>query len=153
MVVHGDFLIGLPGETPETINRTIEFAKELDPETIQVSIAHAFPGTELYDYLIKNNYFRYDAEMTDGKGHQLPHIEYPGLPRSAMMEAVDRFYREYYFRPRVIWRIVKKAIFNSRERKRLTQEAVEYLRLHSDRVRFIANQKQAKQKDGQAVAA
>ena len=46
--VHGDFIIGLPGETRDTIKRTIDFAKELDVETIQVSIAHAIPGTELY---------------------------------------------------------------------------------------------------------
>ena len=54
-----------------------------------------------------------------------------------MMEAVDRFYAEYYMRPRVIWRIVRKAIFDTRERRRLVQEAREYLRLHSDRIQFI----------------
>ena len=142
--VHGDFIIGLPGETPETIDRTIEFAKELDPETIQVSIAHAYPGTELYNYVTSNGYFRPNAEMTDGKGHQLPHIEYPGLPREAMVEAVDRFYAEYFLRPHVIWRIVKSSLFDSRERRRLTQEAREYLRLHSDRVRFIRNLRKVK---------
>ena len=46
LVIHGDFIMGLPGETHETINNTIEFAKELDVETIQVSVAHAYPGTE-----------------------------------------------------------------------------------------------------------
>ncbi len=44
LVVHGDFILGLPGETNETIRRTIDFAKELDVETIQVSLAHAYPG-------------------------------------------------------------------------------------------------------------
>ena len=39
----GDFIIGLPGETKESIRKTIDFAKELDSETIQVSIAHAYP--------------------------------------------------------------------------------------------------------------
>ena len=42
--VHGDFIIGLPGETKETIKKTIDFAKELDCETIQVSLAHAIPA-------------------------------------------------------------------------------------------------------------
>src|SRR5580765_7093870 len=51
--VHGDFIIGLPGETKETINKTIDFAKELDCETIQVSLAHAMPGTELHDQMSK----------------------------------------------------------------------------------------------------
>ena len=40
--IHGDFIIGLPGETRETIKRTLDFARELDTETIQVSIAHAY---------------------------------------------------------------------------------------------------------------
>ena len=53
--VHGDFIIGLPGETQETIQKTIDFAKELDSETIQVSIAHAYPGTELHEQLERNH--------------------------------------------------------------------------------------------------
>ena len=56
LVIHGDFILGLPGETRETIRNTIDFAKELDVETIQVSIAHAYPGTELYDYAMKNGF-------------------------------------------------------------------------------------------------
>ena len=50
LVVHGDFIIGLPGETRESIRKTIDFAKRLDTETIQVSLAHAYPGTEFYEY-------------------------------------------------------------------------------------------------------
>src|ERR1700693_1776695 len=56
--VHGDFIIGLPGETKETINKTIDFAKELDCETIQVSLAHAMPGTELHDQMAKQGFLR-----------------------------------------------------------------------------------------------
>ena len=56
LVVHGDFILGLPGETEESIRNTIDFAKELDCETIQVSIAHAFPGTEFYDYAKENGF-------------------------------------------------------------------------------------------------
>src|SRR5258708_14502867 len=54
LTVHGDFILGLPGESRESIRRTMDFAKELDVETIQVSLAHAYPGTELYDYPKKN---------------------------------------------------------------------------------------------------
>jgi len=45
LTIHGDFILGLPGETRESIRNTINFAKSLDVETIQVSIAHAYPGT------------------------------------------------------------------------------------------------------------
>lgn len=51
IIVHGDFQIGLPGETPESIERTIQFAMKLDPETIQVSMSHPYPGTEFYNYV------------------------------------------------------------------------------------------------------
>ena len=40
LLVHGDYIIGLPGETRESIRKTIDFAKRMDTDTIQVSIAH-----------------------------------------------------------------------------------------------------------------
>jgi hopanoid biosynthesis associated radical SAM protein HpnJ len=134
--VHGDFIIGLPGETKETIRKTIEFAKELDSETIQVSIAHAYPGTELYQYLSKNNFLAAEA-LADNGGHQLPHIQYPGLTRADMMDGVNRFYDEYYFRPRVVWRIVRDSLWNAHERKRLYDEATAFLKLRAERLRYV----------------
>jgi hopanoid biosynthesis associated radical SAM protein HpnJ len=133
--IHGDFIIGLPGETKETIARTIDFAKDLDTETIQVSIAHALPGTELHD-LVQANGFLASEAVADAGGHQLPHIEYPGLSRQEMMAAVNRFYDAYYFRPRVIWRIVKHALWDSAERKRLLHEGAEFLSLRAERWRY-----------------
>jgi len=142
LIVHGDFIIGLPGETRESIRKTIDFAKRLDTETIQVSLAHPFPGTEFYDYVKKNDLITIDA-MTDEGGHQLPNIIYPGLERGELVEWVERFYGEYYFRPRVVWRVVRKAIFDSAERKRLSKEAREYMALRSKRKKFVASERKA----------
>lgn len=130
--VHGDFIIGLPGETKDTIEKTIDFAKELDCETIQVSMAHAYPGTELYDQGTREGFLAGEA-ITDDLGHQLPHLQYPGLSREYMVEAVNRFYDSYYFRPKVAWRIVREALWDSHERKRLYHEAVDFLKLRADR--------------------
>jgi radical SAM superfamily enzyme YgiQ (UPF0313 family) len=44
IVIHGTFIMGLPGETKETIQETIEFAKEVNPQTLQVSLAAPIPG-------------------------------------------------------------------------------------------------------------
>jgi len=142
LLVHGDYIIGLPGESRESIRRTIDFAKRLDTETIQVSIAHPYPGTEFYDYVKQNNLITIDS-MTDDVGHQLPNIVYPGLDRAELVDWVERFYGEYYFRPRVVWRVVRKAIFNREERRRLTKEAREYLALRSKRKKFVAEQREA----------
>src|SRR3989454_2765478 len=88
LVVHGDFQVGHPGETPETIERTIQFAMELDPETIQVSMSHPYPGTEFDAYLKKHNY-AVDTVMTDEGGHQLPVFQYPGLSRRDIMRSEE----------------------------------------------------------------
>jgi len=136
LVIHGDFILGLPGETRETIQNTIAFAKELDVETIQVSVAHAYPGTELYDFAIKNN-FLVKGSMVDEGGHQLAHIEYPGLPADEILESVHRFYDEYYFRPKAAFRIIRKAFFDSSERKRLYKEARTFMKLRSSRNKLV----------------
>jgi hopanoid biosynthesis associated radical SAM protein HpnJ len=130
--VHGDFILGLPGETKESIQRTIDFAKELDCESIQVSMAHAYPGTELYTVSEKAGVLHGEA-LADSGGHQLPHLEYPGLTREDIMDGVHRFYDEYYFRPRVAWRIVRDSLWDAHERKRLYHEAVDFMKLRSER--------------------
>ena len=140
LVIHGDFIVGLPGETHASIRKTIDYAKRLDTETIQVSIAHPYPGTEFYDYAKKNDLISIDS-MTDEVGHQLPTVIYPGLDKSELMEWVERFYGEYFFRPRVIWRIVRKAIFNTHDRQRLTKEAKEYMALRAKRRKYVADNK------------
>ncbi len=136
LVIHGDFIIGLPGETKETIERTIQFAKELDCETIQVSMAHAYPGTELYNFAAQRGFLASEA-AADTRGHQLPHLEYPNLTREEMMAAVNRFYDSYYFRPRVVWRILREALWDAHERKRLVAEAVSFLRLRAERWKWV----------------
>ncbi|MGA8490563.1 MAG: hopanoid biosynthesis associated radical SAM protein HpnJ [Terriglobales bacterium] len=149
LVVHGDFILGLPGETRDTIRNTIAFAKELDVETIQVSVAHAYPGTELYDYAVKNGFMVGDNKMVDEGGHQLAHIQYPGLPAEEILESVHRFYDEYYFRPRAVFRILRKAAFNSVDRKRLYKEAKTFLKVRAMRHKWV---KDKREKDDSAAA-
>jgi hopanoid biosynthesis associated radical SAM protein HpnJ len=136
LTVHADFIIGLPGETKETIAHTIEYAKQLDADTVQVSVAHAFPGTELYQYAASRGFLATE-QRSDGSGHQLPHIVYPGLTLEDMMAGMNTFYDSYYLRPRVVWRIVKKALWDAHERKRLYGEAVEYLRVRAERWKYV----------------
>ena len=136
LVIHGDFILGLPGETRDTIKNTMAFAKELDVETIQVSVAHAYPGTELYDFAVSNN-FLVKGSMVDQGGHQLAHIEYPCLPADEVLHSVHQFYDEYYFRPKAVFRILKKAAFNSDNRKRLYKDARTFLKVRSMRNKLV----------------
>jgi len=148
--VHGDFILGLPGETKETIRKTIDFAKELDVETIQVSVAHAYPGTELYDYAVKNGFMVADNKMVDEGGHQIAHIQYPGLPADEILASVHRFYDEYYFRPKAAMRILWKAAFDSGDRKRLYKEARSFLKTRAMRHKWV-REKQSEQDSSAAI--
>jgi hopanoid biosynthesis associated radical SAM protein HpnJ len=148
LVIHGDFILGLPGESRETIKNTISFAKELDVETIQVSVAHAYPGTELYDYAVKNGFMVGDNKMVDEGGHQLAHVQYPGLPAEEILSSVHRFYDEYYFRPKAVFRILRRAAFDSNDRKRLYKEAKAFLKTRSQRNKWV---KEKREKDATAV--
>ncbi|GAI37435.1 unnamed protein product, partial [marine sediment metagenome] len=98
LLIHGDFIIGLPGETKETIEKTRKLVKETKPDILQVSVASPFPGTEFYTwckeygYLLVNN----PNEYLDGQGHQKSIISYSNLPAEEITKAVDEILREYY---------------------------------------------------------
>jgi hypothetical protein len=94
------------------------------------------PGTELHESMAKQGFLKVEA-LADSGGHQLPHIEYPHLSKPEMMAGVNRFYDEYYFRPKVVWRIVREALWDSHERKRLYHEAVDFLKLRSERWKWV----------------
>ncbi|NMX21166.1 B12-binding domain-containing radical SAM protein, partial [ANME-1 cluster archaeon GoMg4] len=56
LLVHGDFIIGLPGETKETIRMSKQLIKEVRPDILQVAVASPFPGTEFYEWCRENEY-------------------------------------------------------------------------------------------------
>ncbi|RQW77228.1 MAG: hopanoid biosynthesis associated radical SAM protein HpnJ, partial [Geobacter sp.] len=76
--VHGAFIMGLPGESRETIRETIEFAKRLDLNSIQASLASPYPGTEFFDLCKKEGWIASDSFL-DETGHQKCVINYPHL--------------------------------------------------------------------------
>ncbi len=69
----------------------------------------------------------------------------PASRREYMVESVNRFYDSYYFRPRVAWRIVREALWDGHERKRLYHEAVDFLKLRADRKK-VARRKASRRK-------
>jgi hypothetical protein len=75
--------------------------------------------------------------MVDEGGHQLAHIQYPGLPADEILAAVHRFYDEYYFRPKAVFRILRKAAFDGHERKRLYKEAKTFLKVRAMRNKLV----------------
>jgi hopanoid biosynthesis associated radical SAM protein HpnJ len=126
--IHGTFIVGLPGETKETIAETVRFAKEINPHTIQVSIAAPYPGTFLYDQAVREGWFKQDTKdmVMGGSGFQVSTLSYPHLSREEIFEAVADFYKRFYFRPRKIGDIVLEMATSWDMTKRRLREGVEF---------------------------
>lgn len=98
--IHGCFVLGLPGETKETMEETIKFALRNPLNTVQFSGAVPFPGTKYFNYIKENNLLRakrWDEWLKDGE--QSPVIDYPGLSRGEIEKTVDSALKRFYFRP------------------------------------------------------
>ena len=124
--VHGAFIMGLPGESRETILETIEFAKRLDLNSIQASLASPYPGTEFFDLCKSEGWIASDTFL-DESGHQKCVVNYPNLSNQEIYDAVELFYDKFYFRPRYIARSIIKMIVSSQERRKLLKEGKQYL--------------------------
>ena len=90
----------------------------------------------IFDAYLKKHDYAVDTVMTDEQGHQLPVFQYPGLSRRDIMDAVERFYGRYYFRPHVIFRILRRAVFDRNDRSRLYVEAKAFLKVRAKRKEF-----------------
>ncbi|HEU0196619.1 MAG TPA: hopanoid biosynthesis associated radical SAM protein HpnJ [Nevskiaceae bacterium] len=128
IIIHGTFILGLPGETPETIDKTIEFAKSINPHTIQVSLAAPYPGTTLYKQAVENGWLQESDShnLVNSEGVQLAAISYPHLSKEEIFHGVERFYRAFYFRPSKIWEIVREMLMSWDMTKRRLREGVEF---------------------------
>jgi hopanoid biosynthesis associated radical SAM protein HpnJ len=130
ILVHGTFILGLPGETKETIDKTIKFAKEINPHTIQVSLAAPYPGTTLYKQAVDNGWLQENeaVNLVNDKGVQLAAISYPHLSKEEIFHSMEVFYKEFYFRPNKIWEIVREMLTSWDMMKRRLREGVEFFR-------------------------
>lgn len=130
VVIHGTFILGLPVETPQSIENTIRFAQDLDVFSMQVSLAAPYPGTELYEMARLNGWFskKDKTDIVHDDGFQQSALEYPGLSKEEIFEAVDRFYRSYYLRPKPILRIIKTMLEDKSIFVRRCREGYEFFR-------------------------
>jgi hopanoid biosynthesis associated radical SAM protein HpnJ len=127
ILIHGTFILGLPGETRETIRETLEFAKEINPHTIQVSLAAPYPGTFLYRQAKENGWlYHEESDLLTQHGTQIAALNYPHLSHGEIFEAVEDFYKKFYFRPSKIASIVAEMFTSPEIMKRRLAEGVEF---------------------------
>jgi hopanoid biosynthesis associated radical SAM protein HpnJ len=134
VAIHGTFILGLPGESKETIRETVEFAKRINPHTIQVSLAAPYPGTFLFDQAVKNGWLdAANAELVDDSGIQIAPLHYPHLSHQEIFNSLESFYKEFYFRPSKIASIVGEMLKSSDMMKRRLREGVEFFQFLRER--------------------
>jgi radical SAM superfamily enzyme YgiQ (UPF0313 family) len=153
VVIHGTFILGLPVETRETIEQTINFARELDVFSLQVSLAAPYPGTELYEQARLNGWFtkKDKADLVEIDGFQQSSLEYPGLSKEQIFESLEEFYHRYYFNkfgklliPRKpSWRIFKSMLEDRDVFVRRAREGAEFFKSLAQRRTDLAAQRLA----------
>jgi len=108
---HAHIMLGIPGETKETIEKTIKFVKEIDPTTVTFGICTPYPGTKLFEEVVKEH-----PEIMDGSSQDLSKIHetaffnqyFTDLDPEELKEYVKKAYRSFYFRPSYILKWLMK---------------------------------------------
>ena len=121
LLVHGCFIIGLPGETRETAGRTIDFAKELDPDDAQFFPLIVYPGTEAYEWARKNNYLTTNdfSKWGTAEGWHSSLVSTDELSKEDVLDLCNKAKIEFYLRPRYILKTMKLMIGSWNETKRV----------------------------------
>lgn len=102
--VHGCFMFGAPGESKESGQKTIEFAKSLPMDTVQFSGICAYPGTEIYNWAEGEGFLVPDTwrKWVDENWEQVTVLGYPELSKEEIDSLIDRGLKEFYLRPKQI---------------------------------------------------
>lgn len=116
LAVHGCFVLGLPGETAQSIRETLDFSLRVPLTTLQFSAAVPFPGTRYFETIKEQGLLlakSWDDWLQDGE--QSAVVAYPDLSKEAVEAAVDKGLRQFYFRPSYMLRF----LFETRSKRDL----------------------------------
>jgi len=106
--IHGCFMIGAPGETKETAQATIDFAKSLPMDTVQFTGIAVYPGTRMYFWAKENGYLlaKNWREWLTSEREQKTLLSYPQLSNVDIDNFIDKGLKEFYLRPKQIWQML-----------------------------------------------
>jgi anaerobic magnesium-protoporphyrin IX monomethyl ester cyclase len=108
LLVHGCFVVGNPGETEQSMDKTLAFAKRLLPDSAQFYYPHPYPGTDYYRWAQENNILtetKFDRWL-DEQGQHRCVISLPDASSEQLTAFCERAYKEYHFsRPYIIMKL------------------------------------------------
>jgi anaerobic magnesium-protoporphyrin IX monomethyl ester cyclase len=106
----GYFIIGLPGETEETIRQTIDFSKKLPLDIALFHVAAPYPGTPFFFEVVENGWFRPGTRWEQVDMDRETVLDYPNLPAERLLYWQKRAFREWAFRPGPILTYLKMLV-------------------------------------------
>jgi radical SAM superfamily enzyme YgiQ (UPF0313 family) len=99
-------VLGFPGETEQTAQKTINFVKELNPDDVGFYVATPYPGTPMYEQVKKNGWLRVtDFDKYDTAG---PTFETPWLSMEKLAQIRYKAYQEFYLRPGYVLKMMRR---------------------------------------------
>lgn len=123
ILIHGCFMVGNRGETRETLEKTLKFAKELSPDTAQFFPIMVYPGTSDFEYFNEKGWIvskDFRKWLTDDGLHSSV-VSNPDLKHEELVAYCDRARREFYLRPKYLFSKALQAVFHPSEAKRLVK--------------------------------
>lgn len=124
----GYFIIGLPGETLETIRETIEFSKSLPLDIALFHIAAPYPGTPFFFEVVENGWFRPGTKWEEVDMDKGTVLQYDNLSAEELMYWQKRAFREWALRPGPIFTYLKMLAGDPHTFKRAVRVGLEHLR-------------------------
>lgn len=120
LLVHAAFMAGNPGETEETLNKTLKLAKHLMPDTVQFFPLMVYPGTEAFKWAKEKGFLRMTnyADWLTGEGLHNCLIDLPNLKAEKLVSWCDKARRQYYLSPRYLFYKFKQIIRHPQELRR-----------------------------------
>ena len=100
------FVMGLPGENVDTVEETIQFAKQIPADIVNFAVGTPYPGTEFYDQARTNGWLESEY-WEDFDQNYSAVINYPGYSSEQIMGAIRKAYRSWYLRPKGIAKLLQ----------------------------------------------
>jgi len=128
ILVHGCIVIGYPGETRETIQKSLDFARQLNCDSMQFYPLYVYPGTEAFErakadgHLATGDYSKWVTE----EGYHSCVLNLPGLSAEELLRISDKAVKSYHFRPAYIGMKLKQSLVHPGEGRRTAKSALAY---------------------------
>jgi anaerobic magnesium-protoporphyrin IX monomethyl ester cyclase len=135
----GYFIIGLPGETEETIRQTIDFSKKLPLDIALFHVAAPYPGTPFFFEVVREGWFRPGTRWEQVDMDKGTVLDYPNLPAEKLLYWQKRAFREWAFRPGPIMTYLKMLVSDLSTLKSALSVGVQHLSWQSQRDFQIEN--------------